>query len=149
MSDSPRFSRRRFNAALAAGGLAAFAPAAMRPPFAATDVYWMGWQGYDECFHATDYLEANGITFNTTYINSNEEVLTKLQAGGLGKYDVTTMYFGYLHLMAQSGLIEPIDEGKVQVAGPMTIFCPSFAGSMPWCGTASCGECRGPGAPCP
>ena len=115
MSDSPRFTRRSFNAALAAGGLAAFGPAALRPAFAATDVYWMGWQGYDECFHATDYLETNGITFNTTYINSNEEVLTKLQAGGLGKYDVTTMYFGYLHLMAQSGLIEPIDESRVEV----------------------------------
>ena len=115
MSDSPRFTRRGFNAALAAGGLAAFAPAALRPAFAATDVYWIGWQGYDECFHATDYLEANGITFNTTYINSNEEVLTKLQAGGLGKYDITTMYFGYLHLMAQSGLIQPIDESKLQV----------------------------------
>ena len=116
MPASTRFTRRRFNTALAAGGLAAFGPVALRPSFAATDVYWMGWQGYDECFHATDYLEANGVTFNTTYINCpNEEVLTKLQAGGLGKYDITTMYFGYLHLMAQSGLIQPIDEGKVQV----------------------------------
>ena len=115
MSDFPRITRRGFNAALAAGGLAAFGPATLRPATAATDVYWMGWQGYDECFHATDYLEKNDITFNTTYINSNEEVLTKLQGGGLGKYDVTTMYFGYMHLMAQNGLIEPIDEDRVQV----------------------------------
>lgn len=107
-------SRRQVNAGLlAAGAAAATSALPIRPARAATDIYWMGWQGYDDCFHATDYLTSNDITFNTTYINSNEEVITKLQAGGLGKYDITTMYFGYLQIMAQAGLIEPIDESKV------------------------------------
>ena len=115
MSHSRPITRRTFNLTAAAAGLTVLSPLASRKARAAADVYWMGWQGYDECFHATDYLKDNDITFNTTYINSNEEVLTKLQAGGLGKYDVTTMYFGYLHLMAQTGLIEPIDENRVKV----------------------------------
>lgn len=106
-------------------GGAAFAAAeglGLRPAAAATDVYWIGWQGYDECFHATDYIETNDIAFNTTYINSNEEVITKLQAGGIGQYDVSTMYFGYVQLMAAAGLIDPIDESKIEVLTEGTLI---------------------------
>jgi spermidine/putrescine-binding protein len=108
---------RRHVGRVAFGGAALAATGGMlvRPAAAATDVYWIGWQGYDECFHATDYIASNDIAFNTTYINSNEEVITKLQAGGIGKYDVSTMYFGYVQIMAAAGLIEPIDESKVDV----------------------------------
>lgn len=101
--------------ALGAGAFAAAGGLHLRPAQAATDVYWIGWQGYDECFHATDYIETNDITFNTTYINSNEEVITKLQAGGVGQYDVSTMYFGYVQMMAAAGLIDPIDESRIDV----------------------------------
>jgi len=109
-------SRRQLGmGALGAGALATAGSLGLRPARAATDVYWIGWQGYDECFHATDYIETNDITFNTTYINSNEEVITKLQAGGVGQYDVSTMYFGYVQMMAAAGLIDPIDESKIDV----------------------------------
>ena len=106
-------------AVMAAGGLP------LRSARAGTDVYWMGWQGYDECFSVGSYLTDNDITFNTTYINANEEVITKLQAGGLGKYDVSTMYFGYLQVMAQAGLLEPIDESKIDAMG-MGKLLPEF-----------------------
>jgi spermidine/putrescine-binding protein len=107
-------SRRQVTAGMLwAGASAAAGGLPMRSARAATDVYWMGWQGYDECFHAQGYLKDNDITFNTTYISSNEELITKLQAGGLGKYDVSTMSFWYLHLMAQAGLLEPIDESLI------------------------------------
>ena len=72
-------SRRQLGlGALGAGAFAVSGGLGLRPAAAATDVYWIGWQGYDECFHATDYIETNDIAFNTTYINSNEEVITKL-----------------------------------------------------------------------
>ena len=116
MSQALPLSRRQVAAGmLGTSSLALASSLPIRSARAATDVYWIGWQGYDDCFHASDYLTDNDITFNTTYINSNEEVITKLQAGGLGKYDVSTMYFGYLQIMAQAGLIEPIDESKIDV----------------------------------
>lgn len=116
-------SRRQLGlGAVGAGAFAATGGLGLRPAAAATDVYWIGWQGYDECFHATDYIETNGITFNTTYINSNEEVITKLQAGGVGQYDVSTMYFGYVQMMAAAGLIDPIDESKIDVLTEGTLI---------------------------
>ena len=50
---------------------------------------------------------------------SNEEIITKLQAGGIGKTDLITMYFGYLPLMAEGGLLEPIDPSKVAQFGDL------------------------------
>ena len=114
-SDGRGWSRRQFTKSMvAAGAFGALGGLPIRSAHAGADVYWMGWQGYDDCFRTTDYLESNDITFNTTYIASNEEVITKLAAGGLGKYDISTMYFGYIQMMAEAGLIQPIDESKVE-----------------------------------
>ena len=75
-------------------------------------------------------------------------MLTKLQAGGLGKYDITTMYFGYLHLMAQSGLIQPIDESKLQVLVEDRIL-PEFRRlGRPGVGRQAVGVSLDPGARC-
>jgi len=116
MKRSGMWSRRQFTKGMVAAGAAtAMGGLPIRSAQAGTDVYWMGWQGYDDCFRTTDYIEGNDITFITTYISSNEEVITKLAAGGLGKYDISTMYFGYVQMMAEAGLIQPIDESKVDV----------------------------------
>ena len=99
----------------AAGLLAAGAAGALsaRPARADTKVSWMGWQGYDECYAAGTYLQDHGITMEKTYINANEEIITKLQAGGVGQVDLITMYFGYLPIMAAMGVLEPFDLSKV------------------------------------
>lgn len=97
-------------AALGAMGLAGF-PA--REAEAATTMTWMGWQGYETPIKAGTFLEDNDIDFQPTFIASNEEIITKLQAGGIGKTDIITMYFGYLPLMAESGLLEPIDTAQI------------------------------------
>ena len=75
---------------------------------------WMGWQGYETPILAGTFLKDNDIDFQPTFISSNEEIITKLQAGGTGRTDLITMYFGYLPLMAEGGLLEPVDsvEGR-------------------------------------
>jgi spermidine/putrescine-binding protein len=106
-------SRRQAMAGLAAtGGLAALAglPGSAR---AATTMTWMGWQGYETPILSGDFLEKNDIDFQPTFISSNEEIITKLQAGGVGNTDLITMYFGYLPLMAEAGLLEPIDTARI------------------------------------
>src|SRR5690606_30416326 len=60
------------------------------------------------------FLADNDIDFQPTFISSNEEIITKLQAGGLGRTDIITMYFGYLPLMAEAGLLEPIDPSRIE-----------------------------------
>ena len=87
---------------------------------------WMGWQGYETPIKAGSFLKDNDIDFQPTFIASNEEIISKLQAGGVGKTDIITMYFGYLPLMADGGLLEPIDPSKIAQFGDLI---PQFTGN--------------------
>ncbi len=109
---------------LALGGLAAMGWP--RPAHAATTMTWMGWQGYETPIKAGSFLKDNDIDFQPTFISSNEEIITKLQAGGTGRTDLVTMYFGYLPLMAEGGLLEPIEAEKIPLFGDLI---PQFTGN--------------------
>jgi spermidine/putrescine transport system substrate-binding protein len=85
-----------------------------KPAFAKTTMTWMGWQGYETPILSGSFVADNDIDFQPTFISSNEEIITKLQAGGIGKTDLITMYFGYLPLMAEGELLEPIDPAKIE-----------------------------------
>jgi spermidine/putrescine transport system substrate-binding protein len=109
-------SRRRFMGGVAAAaglGLAA------RQAAAATTITWMGWQGYETPIKSGTFLADNDIDFQPTFIGSNEEIITKLQAGAIGQTDLITMYFGYLPLMAEGGLLEPIDPSRIALFGDL------------------------------
>jgi spermidine/putrescine-binding protein len=111
LSARSALSRRHVLAGAAAvGATAAFG---IRPALAKTTMTWMGWQGYETPILSGTFLADNDIDFQPTFISSNEEIITKLQAGGIGKTDLITMYFGYLPLMAEGELLEPIDTGKI------------------------------------
>src|SRR5688500_9197430 len=121
---SAALSRRRMMAGLAAaGGVAALG--LPRPAHAATTMTWMGWQGYETPIKSGTFLADNDIDFQPTFIASNEEIITKLQAGGVGRTDIITMYFGYLPLMAEGGLLEPIDPSRIEQFGDLI---PQFTG---------------------
>jgi spermidine/putrescine-binding protein len=106
-------SRRRAMAGLAAAGGIVALGGFPRSARASTTMTWMGWQGYETPILTGDFLEKNDIDFQPTFISSNEEIITKLQAGGIGNTDLITMYFGYLPLMAEGGLLEPIDPARI------------------------------------
>jgi spermidine/putrescine transport system substrate-binding protein len=74
---------------------------------------FVGWQGYDDPLFVDDVLANAGVTLETTYIGNNDEIVTKLQTGGIGTVDVVTPYMGYVPLLAETGLIDPIDESRV------------------------------------
>ena len=106
-------SRRRFLAGSAAVGAILGLGLRSNPAAAKTTMTWMGWQGYETPIKSGTFLADNDIDFQPTFIASNEEIITKLQAGGVGKTDLITMYFGYLPIMAEAGLLEPIDPAQV------------------------------------
>jgi spermidine/putrescine-binding protein len=110
---SARSALSRRQALVGAAALGATAALGARPAFAKTTMTWMGWQGYETPILSGSFIADNDIDFQPTFISSNEEIITKLQAGGVGKTDLITMYFGYLPLMAEGGLLEPIDGAKI------------------------------------
>lgn len=105
------FGRRSFVAGAAA--LTAGLATGLRPAFADTQVVWVGWQGYDEPLKLGSFLADNGISLATTYINTNEEIITRLQAGGAGQTDLITIYFGHIPILVAADLLEPIDESRL------------------------------------
>jgi spermidine/putrescine transport system substrate-binding protein len=118
LSQRSAMSRRGvLRGAAALGGMAAIGLPGRA--HAATTMTWMGWQGYETPILAGTFLEDNDIDFQPTFISSNEEIITKLQAGGTGRTDLITMYFGYLPLMAEAGLLEPVDPAKIEQFGDL------------------------------
>ena len=118
-------TRRGFNlSALAAAGSAAlgagFGAGSAR---AASEVVVLGWQGYDEALFVGGFMEEQGIELATTYIGNNDEIVTKLRAGGIGTVDIVTPYMGYVPLLAGTGLVAPIDQSMVpNLADVMPLF---------------------------
>jgi spermidine/putrescine transport system substrate-binding protein len=106
--------RRILRLAAASGGLALLPAARAR---AETTVNWLGWQGYDEPLRLGSFLADNGIALATTYINSNEEIIARLSAGGAGQVDFITIYFGHIPILVAADLLEPIDEARVPGMG--------------------------------
>ncbi|MCP4380906.1 MAG: extracellular solute-binding protein [Hyphomicrobiales bacterium] len=98
-------------AAIGTAGLAL--SGSLSKALAATDINMVVWQGYDDAFTAGTFLEDNDLNLNATYIGSNDEILTKISAGGRGSIDIVTPYMGYVPLMVAADMLEPIDEANV------------------------------------
>jgi len=96
--------------------LVAVEPTAVPPteaPKIGGQLNYLGWEGYDLAEAFQPLYDQYGIVLNTTYIGSNDEVITKMKAGGPGTYDVGDIHARYLNLMAKTGMIIPLDESKL------------------------------------
>ncbi len=106
-------SRRDAMKGAAALGTLAATGLSSRKASAATTVTMFGWQDYDAGLRIGDFLSKNDIQLNFTTIGSNDEIISRLAAGGAGQIDIVNPYMGYIPFMAAGDLIEPIDESLV------------------------------------
>jgi spermidine/putrescine transport system substrate-binding protein len=106
-------SRRDLMIGAAAMGTLAATGMGSRAASAATSVSMFGWQDYDAGLRTGDFLTKNDIDVTFTGIGNNDEIISRLAAGGAGQIDIVTPYMGYIPFMAASELIEPIDESLV------------------------------------
>lgn len=114
-------------AALGAAGAGLGGPA-IEGARAALQLTFAGWQGEDDPAAAEAFLKSSGATINAIYVNSGDELLTKLRSGGLGTIDVVSQNKDYIPLAIRAGLLEPLDLAKIPNAAK--IF-PVLAGA-PW-----------------
>lgn len=106
-------SRRDAMKGAAALGTLAATGLAGRQAAAATNVSMFGWQDYDAGLRVGDFLQREGIEVTFTGIGNNDEIISRLAAGGAGQIDIVTPYMGYIPFLAASELIEPVDESLV------------------------------------
>lgn len=71
------------------------------------------WEGYENPDAFQSFYDEYGVTPNTTYIGSNDEVPTKYKAGGPGTYDVSCLNNRYFQLMAEEEMIIPLDLSRI------------------------------------
>ena len=106
-------SRRDLMKGLAAFGTVAAVGMAHRDASAAGAVSIFGWQDYDTGLRVGDFLKREGIEVSFTPIGNNDEIISRLSAGGAGQIDIVTPYMGYIPFMVAAELLEPINESLV------------------------------------
>jgi spermidine/putrescine-binding protein len=94
-------------------GAIAAAGSTSRHAAAAGSVSIFGWQDYDAALRVGDFLQREDIEVSFTPIGNNDEIISRLSAGGAGQIDIVTPYMGYIPFMVAAELLEPIDESLV------------------------------------
>ena len=108
-------TRRQFGlgagAAVAGAGLAGLPAGKAR---AATDLYYTGWQGYDDGLNVGGWFADNDISLQATYVTAgNEEIIAAIQSGGKGNMDIVTPAALYVPFYKHVGLLEPLDMDRI------------------------------------
>jgi len=76
-------------------------------------INYLGWEGYDYEKALVPLTEPNKIVVSSTYGGSNDEIFSKLKAGGSGQYDVVSIYHGTVDSMIENNLIQPVDTDRL------------------------------------
>jgi spermidine/putrescine-binding protein len=71
------------------------------------------WEGYDFPDQFQDLRDANNFDMSGTYIGNNDEIFSKIKAGGFGTYDVTTPFMWTVTQLMKNGMIEPLDLSRI------------------------------------
>src|SRR5690242_11567645 len=72
----------------------------------------LSWDGYDEPEWLEQFEKESGISVTSTSVGSPAEMFAKVKANP-SQYDIVLATAGWFPQYVESGLLEPIDEGKV------------------------------------
>jgi spermidine/putrescine-binding protein len=71
------------------------------------------WDGYDDKEASKPFRDQYGVSTQPTYIGNNEEIFTKLKAGGVGSIDLVTPYHGYIKVLHEADLLQAVDYDRL------------------------------------
>ena len=74
---------------------------------------YLGFEGDDAPDAAKPFYDKFGVTLGATYLSSSEDILTKMKAGGPGKYDVGTSNTRLIQSLIDQDFLEPLDAEKI------------------------------------
>lgn len=90
-------------------------PQAVNPSKAGGTVGLLCWPGYEGngVTQVASWKSAHGVTLNETAMSSNDQIISQLKAGGLGRYSLVTPNASYTPLLKEAGVVQPIDLSKI------------------------------------
>lgn len=71
------------------------------------------WEGYTDPSFVSIFEERTGCKFRPTYVGSNDEIMTKMAAGG-GVYDLVSPAVNYSQMMIEMDVFEPLDPARLE-----------------------------------
>ena len=102
-------TRRQFGKASIAAAVAGMTVGYPLRSAAATNIAYMGWQGYDDAANVGGFLDNNGMVMDATYMESQEQWIASMQSGGRGNLDIGTPVDIYMSFAIAAGMFEPLD----------------------------------------
>jgi len=73
----------------------------------------LSWEGYQGKGVVDPWFKKNDVQVTENLLSSNEEVLTKLKAGGLGTIDLASPNVAYVPQLVSADLLQPIDVERI------------------------------------
>ena len=113
-------TRRGFVAGSGAAVAVVLGGISLKPAHAATNINFVGWQGYDTPL--SDYAKANDIVIDPTYIGDSNQIIAKLTSGGVGTVDIVTPNAPYVPVLVKLDTLSPIDESRLSNLGKVLPF---------------------------
>jgi len=71
------------------------------------------WEGYADSSYVKAFEEQNHCKVSASYMGSSDELVAKLRGGSSGNYDVISPSSDVATMIATSGLVAPLDLGKL------------------------------------
>lgn len=76
----------------------------------------MAWGSYADPRTLKSWTSSSGVKIVNQQLATNEEIFSRLKAGGLGKIDVATPNIAYTEQLVRAGLLQPIDFSRLRNA---------------------------------
>jgi spermidine/putrescine transport system substrate-binding protein len=77
------------------------------------NITMLSWEGYRGKGVVDPWLSKEGISITENLLASNEEVLTKLKAGGIGSVSLVTPNVAYIPQLVAADTLQPIDVDRI------------------------------------
>jgi len=106
-------TRRAFAKGAVVAGVTASVGLPSLTASAATEVNYLGWQGYDDGMNVDDWFDKNGIVLQPTYISSVEDIVAAAQGGGMGTLDIGVPGDLHMQIFEHAGIVEPLDLARL------------------------------------
>ena len=78
------------------------------------------WEGYADPSYVKAFEEQNHCKVSASYMGSSDELVAKLRGGSSGNYDVISPSSDVATMIATSGLVTPLDLGKLPSYGQLS-----------------------------
>ncbi|UCH35287.1 MAG: extracellular solute-binding protein [Armatimonadota bacterium] len=72
------------------------------------------WSGYDDQDALKPFVEKYGVKVRATYVGGNDELFSRLKAGGPGAFDLVTPYMGFIQHLINHDLLAPLDVARLK-----------------------------------